>query len=219
MMYDSTDEGEKNAVVALAPPLVAHVDTVDLALTELSEEGCDALAEDKRVELDLEDGVELRDDLGGAAEDVAHEGVGEEGRARGGLGEAEEGGEARCGGVCVRGGGSGGGVLGGEGGGEEPEGDGEGGDEDLAREARGVFRGRGLGFSGGGGGGGGLSCPLHAGFASRAGGGEEVVQALHGTECLLPELELDGGVELREARVEVVLEGYATLERCRRRVS
>jgi hypothetical protein len=155
MMYDSTEEGEKNAVVALAPPLVAHVDAVDLALTELSEEGCDALAEDKRVELDLEDGVELRDDLGGAAEDVAREGVGEEGRARGGLGEAEAGGEARCGGVCVRGGGSGGGdVLGEGGGGEEPDGDGEGGDEDLAREARGVFRRRGLGSSGGGGDGG-----------------------------------------------------------------
>lgn len=38
------------------------------------------------------------------------------------------------------------------------------------------------------------------------GHGEEVVDVLDGAEGLLPELELDRRVELREARVEVVLQ-------------
>lgn len=36
--------------------------------------------------------------------------------------------------------------------------------------------------------------------------GKQVVNILDGTECLLPELELDGGVELRETSIEVVLQ-------------
>ena len=41
---------------------------------------------------------------------------------------------------------------------------------------------------------------------------EQVVDVLDGAEGLLPELELDGRVQLREARVEVALERVRVLE-------
>ena len=41
---------------------------------------------------------------------------------------------------------------------------------------------------------------------------KEVVHIVHGTESLLPELKLDGGVELGEAGVEMVLEGVGVGE-------
>ena len=46
----------------------------------------------------------------------------------------------------------------------------------------------------------------HRGAGCLLSHGEEVMNVLNRTEGLLPELKLDGGVELREARVEVVLE-------------
>jgi len=47
----------------------------------------------------------------------------------------------------------------------------------------------------------------HHGWAGRLfGHNEKVVDILDGAECLLPELELDGGVELGKVGVEMVLE-------------
>jgi hypothetical protein len=52
----------------------------------------------------------------------------------------------------------------------------------------------------------------HGGAGCFFGHGEEVVDVFDGAKGFLPELELDGGVELGEAGVEVVLEGVCVGE-------
>ncbi|KAF8202094.1 hypothetical protein K438DRAFT_1965544 [Mycena galopus ATCC 62051] len=76
-----------------------HIRAVDAARAQLGEDGGDVGAEGEGVEGDLEDVLEADDGGGYAAEDVVHEGGGEEGHACGGLGEAEQGSEACAGGV------------------------------------------------------------------------------------------------------------------------
>jgi len=52
----------------------------------------------------------------------------------------------------------------------------------------------------------------HRGTRSLLGHDQEIVDIFHRTEGLLPEFELNGGVELCEASIEVMLEGIRILE-------
>jgi len=180
----------------------------------------DGGAQGQRLEINLEDAVELLYGFRGKLEDVTGQGVLKQSRARRHLVESEESSEARVLALeLFRL------VLG------DANRDSKCADEDLAGEAahfllglaadaahNGVVPRPGRRMEEG--------IPAHQkylgeffvvvshhrgarGFLSQ---GEEVVDILNGAESFLPELELDGGVELREASVEMVLKDVRVRE-------